>query len=122
MRELKLFTVTHRVEWSLEYSGYALAESKDDLENIGKDMDCDIYDAEQSDESVWINEVPLEVAFKDKLNYDFLMVPNYKHKAFDCATLAEFREFISPEHREKLRIQMIEKNNGQLDLALGESS
>lgn len=122
MKELKLFTVTHMVEWSLEYSGYALAESKDDLENIGKDMDCDLYDAEQSDESVWINEVPLEVAFKDKLNYDFLMVPNYKHKAFDCATLAEFREFISPEQREKTRIQMIEKNNGQLDLALGESS
>jgi hypothetical protein len=121
MDEFKLFSVTTTATWAAEYSGYVMAYSIEEACKAVKTIDMDIYDAEPIaiDDDIFGNQVSLEVLFSNKLNYDFLLVPGKRSNTFDEVPLSEFKEMISPEQLEKLRIAKIEKNNGQLDLTLG---
>jgi hypothetical protein len=120
MNELKLFSITTSATWVTEYTGYVLAHDREEALKAAKNVEPDMYDSEHTDTDCFGNEVSLDILFSGKLDYDFLLVPEKRGDGFEEVPFSEFKEMITPEQIEKLRIKMIEKDNGQLDLDFGE--
>lgn len=116
MNNLKLFHINVSQEWSAEAEAYVLATSKDEAEAIAKkniNLDPYYYGDGFMDVRVYESSFPI-LGDKDYLHF---FAPDYKghYKHDDYET---FMTRISPEDIERMRIEKIEENNGQLPLSL----
>ena len=117
MNNLKLFHVNVFQEWSAEAEAFVWATTEDEAEDVaGRNIDINLYDADNGPKTVRAKEASF--AFLDKLgnkDYFYFLAPQ-KNGMYDDVNYETFRTYITPEELERIRIESLEKDNGQLPL------
>jgi hypothetical protein len=117
MNNLKLFKVNVTQEWSAEAEVFVWATSEVIAKEVAyKNVDLDSYDSDIGSKDVRAIESSYETL--DKLNDDnYFFAPSLtgQYRDVDYET---FKSYITPEDLERIRIEKIEKDNGQLSLLL----
>jgi hypothetical protein len=117
MNNLKLFKVTVTQEWSAEAEVFVLATSQVVAKEVAyKNVDLNSCDSDIGSKDVRAIESSYETL--DKLDDDnYFFAPNItgQYRDVDYET---FKSYITPEDLERMRIEKIEANNGQLPLPL----
>jgi len=118
MNNLKLFHANVSQQWSAGAEAYVLATSKDEAETIAKkSINLDPYDYEDGFMDVRVCESSFPIP--GNKDYLYFLAPNSKGQ-YQYNDYETFMTHISPEDIERMRIEKIEKNNGQLPLTLNQ--
>jgi hypothetical protein len=118
MNNLKLFHVNVSQEWSTEAEAYVLATSKNEAEVIAeKNINLDPYDYVDGFMDVKVCESSFPIS--GNKDYLYFFAPNSRGQ-YEYVDYETFMTRISSEDIEKMRIEKIEKNNGQLPLPLNQ--
>jgi hypothetical protein len=117
---LQLFKVLVTQEWSSEAEALVWAPDLSTAEKWAeKEVEFDIYEAE--DNGTWSRGTcapVFETLQKTNRAEDLWLIAPDPHSPERCNTLSleEFKQILTPERLEELRIASIEKDNGQLSL------
>lgn len=119
MENLKLFRVLVSQQWVAEKEALVLAEDSYEAERMAsKEMDLSEGDAEPESKQAEARVEPWEVLHRlteSEASCLWFITPN----RYGEGSIRDFREFmeeLSPEKMEQIRIEGIERNNGQLPL------
>jgi hypothetical protein len=117
MNNLKLFKVNVTQEWSAEAEVFVWATSEVIAEEVAyKNVDLDSYDSDIGSKDVRAIKSSFDAL--DKLDDDsYFFAPNITGQYCDV-DYETFKSYISEEDLERIRIEKIEKDNGQLSLLL----
>jgi hypothetical protein len=119
MNNLKLFKVNVTQEWSAKAEAFVWATSHVEAEFIAKkNIDLDSCDAETYGLDAQAEEKS-PILLKELRNtvYVYFYAPNNAGQYCDV-DYETFKSYITPEDLERIRIEKIEKDNGQLSLIL----
>lgn len=119
MNNLKLFSVNVRQTWQSEADVFVLADSQEEAEKASKQI-VNLSSYEDTMSEIEATSVELSIfSLNDlKSKSDYWFIAKDKDGCFDYFEFEEFKSFISEEQLEAMRIQRIEKNNGQLALTI----
>ena len=119
MSNLKLFHVNVSQQWTTEAEAFVWADSRDEAERVAElNIDLNSHDADYCGKDVRGSEASFE--FLDKLGnkeYFYFFAP-HSNVGYIDVNYETFKSYITPEDLERMRIEKIEANNGQLPLPL----
>jgi hypothetical protein len=119
MSNLKLFKVNVTQEWSAESEAFVWATSQHEAEEVAyKNIDVDLYDADDGDKCARSTESTFLTLDKLGNNVDFYFFAPSINGHYNKVGYETFKSYISEEDLERIRIEKIEKDNGQLSLLL----
>jgi hypothetical protein len=119
MNNLKLYHVNVSQQWYTEAEAFVWATTEDEAENVAsRNIDLNSYDADSYGKDAKASAASFE--FLDNLGNKecFYFFAPRKNGMYDDVNYETFKSYITPEDLEKMRIERIEKNNGQLPLLL----
>ncbi len=117
MNDLKLFSVSLSQTWYADANVFVLANSKEEAEKASEKLvNLSPDDDWSSAIDITTKEVSILTLNDMKQTSEYWFIAEDKYGCFDHFDLDEFKSFISPEKLEELRIQKIEKDNGQISL------